>query len=326
MTEFAIKRLNSGGLITNYKCSSECRHCLYACSPQRKNYYISGQDAFRYFSTIKEMGCNSVHIGGGEPLLSIKGLEKVLGAAAKAMVKVEYVETNSSWFKDHDSACKTLERLKKAGLDTLLVSISPFHSEFTPLYKVDGVINACNKTGVRVFPWVSDFYEDIARFDKTQTVSIEDLTGLFGESYPESVVKRYWIQPNGRAVNFLKNVYKMQSAVDLSSDRTGCSELLQTSHFHIDLYGNYIPGLCSGFSIRVSDLGKVLDNKKYPLLNTLYRYGPGGLVDMACEKGYRLEHEYLNKCHLCQDIRRFLLRERGYDTIELQPREFYAFL
>ncbi|MEW6709784.1 MAG: radical SAM protein [Candidatus Riflebacteria bacterium] len=326
MPEFAIKRLLSGGLITNYSCSSNCQHCLYACSPRRRPDYINEEDALKYLGLIRAMGCNTVHIGGGEPFLQPEKLLLVLKAANQAGVKIEYVETNSSWFRSDDDADRILQDLRQAGLRTLLVSISPFHAEFVPLAKVNGVMQACSRNGINVFPWVRDFYQDFTGFDQNETVDIAQLVEVFGQAYLNSIVQRYWIQPNGRAINFLKKVYQMKSSVDLASDRTGCQELLQTSHFHLDLYGNYIPGLCAGLSIRYSDLGKTLNSSEYKLINILAESGPAGLVDHATGLGYRMAHEYLNKCHLCQDIRRFLLREKGIDSQELQPREFYAFI
>ncbi|GAB4266792.1 MAG: radical SAM protein [Candidatus Rifleibacteriota bacterium] len=326
MTAFAIKRLLSGGLITNYQCSSRCQHCLYACSPQRKNDYISETDAFNYLSLIKAMGCNSVHIGGGEPFLHPEKLLAVVKAANRANVKIEYIETNSSWFTDARKAENMLTTFRNAGVKSLLISISPFHAEFVPLAKVKGVLQACQKTGINVFPWVKEFYPELARFDPNEIVNIADLEQIFGENYRQSIPQRYWLQPNGRAVNFLQTVYSMQSAVDLASDRRPCNELFQTSHFHIDLYGNYVPGLCAGISIRCRDLGQRLSEVDYPLFNALANKGISGLVEIAAAQSYTMSHEYLNKCHLCQDIRRYLLREKGMDTHELQPREFYAFI
>jgi hypothetical protein len=99
---------------------------------------------------------------------------------------------------------------------------------------------------------------------------------------------------------------------------------LQTNHFHIDLKGNYIPGLCAGLSIRVEDLGAPLDEKKYPFITSLFNQGVGGLLDIACQKyGFVTGHEYLNKCHLCQEIRNFIVIEKGLSSIELQPVDFY---
>jgi hypothetical protein len=47
-----IERLASGGIITNYFCTSACRHCLYNCSPRWEKNYISveiAEENFRPF-------------------------------------------------------------------------------------------------------------------------------------------------------------------------------------------------------------------------------------------------------------------------------------
>jgi len=59
-------------------------------------------------------------------------LGAVLEIAAKVGISIEYVETNSSWFQDIDSAKDLLTQLSGKGLHTLLVSISPFHNEQIP--------------------------------------------------------------------------------------------------------------------------------------------------------------------------------------------------
>ncbi len=40
-----ISSLYSGGLITNYYCTSQCRHCLYGCSPKWPKEYIIKEKA-----------------------------------------------------------------------------------------------------------------------------------------------------------------------------------------------------------------------------------------------------------------------------------------
>ena len=59
-----IDYLRSGGIITNYFCSSTCRHCLYACSPRWEKNYISESILYDIIHKIKELRCHSVHIGG----------------------------------------------------------------------------------------------------------------------------------------------------------------------------------------------------------------------------------------------------------------------
>ena len=136
MNEFIIKRLMSGGIITNYFCTSSCKHCLYNCSPQWEKRYINPKTAEKSLQTVRSLGCRSVHIGGGEPLLRPDKLGSVLEIAAHVGVSVEYVETNSSWFQEKKFAEDLLIRLRKQGLNTLLVSISPFHNERIPFSKV----------------------------------------------------------------------------------------------------------------------------------------------------------------------------------------------
>ena len=150
---FEINRLLSGGLIANYHCTSRCRHCLYNCGPHRSKEYITADWAEKSFRAMKSLGCESVHIGGGEPMLQPNALGVVLEAASRTGMGIDYVETNSSWYRDPTSAAETLARLKALGLRTLLISISPFHNEHIPFAKVAGVMRACRHAGIRVFPW-----------------------------------------------------------------------------------------------------------------------------------------------------------------------------
>ncbi|NLJ40831.1 MAG: radical SAM protein [Clostridiales bacterium] len=65
-----INRLVSGGIITNYHCSSKCKHCSYSSSPEWPKDYMTKAMANEVFAILKRMGCNRVHIGGGEPFLN----------------------------------------------------------------------------------------------------------------------------------------------------------------------------------------------------------------------------------------------------------------
>ena len=159
MVEFKIKRLRSGGLITNYFCTSSCKHCLYKCSPHWEKRYLVPATAKENLVAIRSLGCRSVHIGDGEPLLKPDELCTVLDIASEVGVSVEYVETNSSWFRDIESAKALLSQLREKGLLTLLVSISPFHNEQIPFSRVQGVIEAARLVGIGIFPWISILYQ-----------------------------------------------------------------------------------------------------------------------------------------------------------------------
>jgi len=108
MAQFQIKRLLSGGIITNYFCTSGCRHCLYNCGPHWGKKYMDPATAEDHLRLVRSLGCRSVHIGGGEPLLRPDNLGEILEVAGRVGVSIEYVGTNSSWFKDLESAKRIL--------------------------------------------------------------------------------------------------------------------------------------------------------------------------------------------------------------------------
>jgi len=274
---------------------------------------------------IIDMGCRSIHIGGGEPFLNSDGLNDVLNAAMDADVRVEYAETNSSWYTDHHEAVALLQRLGRAGLGTLLISISPFHNEHIPFYKVKGVIAACRDAGIEVFPWVAEFFPEIDSFDDQRPHRFEEYAEAFGSDYLDRIPSRYWIHFGGRALKTFSRSLPAYTPEDIClRNRHGCGELCDTSHFHVDLFGNYIPGLCSGLAIRAEDLPGPVSKTGYPILNLLYTEGIGGLYAMAQELyDFVPNDSYISKCQLCLHIRRHMVIDRGVESLELQPNEFY---
>jgi hypothetical protein len=107
-------------------------------------------------------------------------------------VSVEYVETNSSWFRDIESAKALLARLHQKGLQTLLVSISPFHNEQVPFSRVQGVIEAAKQVGVGVFPWITDFISGLSRFDPVKSHSLDEYRQVYGDDCLMQILQRYW--------------------------------------------------------------------------------------------------------------------------------------
>jgi hypothetical protein len=286
------------------------------------------ETAQKNLETVRKLGCTAIHIGGGEPLLRPDAAAEVLEAANRVGVFVEYIETNSSWYRNQREACALLEKLAKRGLSTLLVSISPFHNEHIPFYKVKGVIEACRQTGISVFPWVSDFFSDLSTLDDQRPHGMEEYQELFGDDYVARLPGQYWISPGGRALETFRDSAAPKPIEGLVAEsRRGCSELAGVSHFHIDLYQNYVPGLCSGLSIRRRDLGVALDPEEYPLISRLFAGGIGGLLSYAAEE-YDFEPSkaaYGTKCELCYEIRRFMVVDRGLDSHELQPQGHYLY-
>jgi hypothetical protein len=101
-------------------------------------------------------------------------------------------------------------------------------------------------------------------------------------------------------------------------------------HNHFDNYGNFLPGYCGGISLgdwRNLDeiLFEGIDLSSRPILNFLVLQDFEGLFNFAKEYGYEeIKEGYISKCHLCLDIRKFLLDKGEFE--ELSPREFYCYL
>jgi len=321
-----ISLLRSGGVITNYQCSSQCRHCLYACSPHRPKDYLEPSLAEKIFKKIKALGCHSVHIGGGEPFLHPDKLLRIADVARECRMAIEYIETNASWHQQEEHTLPLLRELIKRGVHTLLVSISPFHNEYIPFQRTKGLIAVCHKAGMHVFPWTMDFYYELQQLDDTITHSPEEYMKRFGKDYFQALPGKYWIHYGGRALDFFSSFFPLRSLEQILNSSSSCHELENTSHFHVDLYGNYLPGLCAGLAVHYTHLGQPLPAGNYPLLSLLYSRGTKGLYEWAhCEKGFVANKKYLNKCHLCTHIRHFLVSQKEHFP-ELVPEGFYSFL
>ncbi|MBW2257888.1 MAG: radical SAM protein [Deltaproteobacteria bacterium] len=322
-----IRRLQSGGIITNYDCASSCAHCLYRSGPHRDAEYISDERVREVCAVVRRLGCDSVHIGGGEPFAQPDRLARVLELARDEDVHVEYVETNSQWFTDLDEATALLYRYRELGLGQLLVSVSPFHNAAIPFRRVKGVLAACRQTGISPMVWVPGFLEECDAFDDSVPHRLVEYEERFGPDYLSTVPGRYWVHLGGRALaTFGRILGRKNHESILGASRGGCRELSQTDHFHIDLYGSYVPGLCAGLAIRMVDLGEPLDEATHPLLCLLYSGGIRGLYEwaVATHDFTPRESGYLSKCDLCDHMRRHLVRECGLDSAELQPRGFYS--
>ncbi len=320
-----IRRLISGGIMTTYQCTSKCRHCLYRSSPKWPADYISDDRVDDICRKILDLSCRNIHIGGGEPFIHPDRLVEVARRIRDNGISIEYIETNSSWYKDADQAAAILDRLLAAGVGTLLVSISPFHNEYVPFKKISGVIAVCRQRGMQVFPWVQGFIDDLKRLDPDRPHRFSEYMEVFGENYLQEIPSRYWINFRGRAVDLFRPVFGVTPLKKiLNQNRGSCTELLETGHFHFDPYGNYIPGLCTGLSIHYSDLGRPLDQEKYPFLTLLCEEGINGLAERAIDRyGFTPRDGYLSKCDLCHDIRKFFVLKKGVTSNDLKPFYYY---
>ncbi|MCF7928301.1 MAG: radical SAM protein [Spirochaetales bacterium] len=334
------RQLFSGGLISNYYCSSSCRHCLYCSGPGWNKDYINEETTERIIDTASRAGARSMHIGGGEPLLLPDRLSVVARVFRRRQMGIDYVETNSSWVTNAERVREVLGLLLESGVSTLLLSISPFHNEYIPYDKVKTLRRVAGEMGMGIFPWLDGFTTDLEKLDTSRRHSIDEMEEHFGPGYLSRIPERYWVTLRGRALVTYRP-FLSEQPVESFLDGGGpgpCRELEDTSHFHLDLFGNYLPGLCPGLALPAEEIGRPISSDKYPYLYLLLTQGVAGLYRLAQESyGFIPRHAdfqadspdqreyagYVSKCELCQEIRAFLVLDAGVESPDLSPRQFY---
>jgi len=327
----------SGGLFLSYRCNSECKHCMYACSPRWSADWISKRDAEIILTQLApsirgsplgrdhiSLNCG-IHLTGGEPFLNFDLLLDLSELVNELDIPSSFVETNCSWCIDDETTRESLLQLKYAGLRGILISVNPFILEYVPPQRIRrGIMIGREIFGENTLIYQEYVYRQFERLDPQNVISLPEYlkaTGPRSLSYLE-------LLPFGRTPYRLGSFYHKYPA-ECFFGKSCKSELRRNWHIHIDNYGNYMPGYCGGISLGdARDLHSILngvDLDKLSIIEALTEdleslYGLGrGLGYEALEDGYIL------KCHLCLDIRRWIAQSTdGFS--ELSPREFYDHL
>ncbi|MBL7219579.1 MAG: hypothetical protein ISS69_05670 [Phycisphaerae bacterium] len=327
-TTLTIPALRSGGVMLTYRCTNKCKHCLYRCSPQQVDTWMSLDLAEQVFAAMaREPQLRDVHIAGGEATLKMDLLADVIALAVRMGVSLSYLETNAMWCTDGDTARESFLRLARAGLPGVLVSASPYHNEFVPFVRtqtcVEAAIDVFGRGGVIV--WIPQLYQALAQMPADRTNTLAEFCHAAGLSDEIGAVGRiYGLIPGGRVLDELRDCYPARPAEDFSSCRCD-GELYNTSHFHIDPFGNLFTGLCPGIAAgKIGDLHPQITAENHPVFWHLATGGPCALMQWARDHhNYQPQRDaYISKCDLCTDIRRHLHALGGFE--EIAPDTFYA--
>ena len=314
------ERLMHGGVMANYRCTAACRHCLYACSPNRTDGYITETTAKSVASLLRTAGCRSVHIGGGEPFLNFEGLLSLVRILTDTGVRVEYIETNAYWASDTGRCKKYLRELLNAGADTLCISLDPFHAEYVPIELPLSLARTCQNEGFGYFLWQDRYLPMMSRLDKSRIHSREEMEKLISQNYILETAKSYGLHLGGRAIG-IEAEYSECKPVSAIVDESPCRSLVSGGHFHVDMYGRYIPPGCTGFVIPLDEAVNGIPDGKYPVYESLLSGGIKSLLEYAALKGFAAKRDgYPSKCALCFYIRHRLCENAS--SPELDPEHY----
>ena len=320
------------GLILSYRCQCECKHCLYNCGKDWEDW-MSPHDVDEALEMMAGTWAHpfQVHITGGEPFLNFPILLHAVEKAVSLNIPC-YLETNAGWCVREQLVEDRFSALRDAGLGAVLISCSPFHSESIPLSRTLQAI----RTGVDVFGsqgvivYRSEWLELISQFDIDAPVPLVRYRELYGRSGAgRALWEWYGLIGGGRAGHCLGDLTRRSPVDDFRFDK--CKhEILYAPHSHMDLYGNYISGFCGGLAVgswrELLQLMDDFEREDYPFpYDILIHTGPYGLYGYARDEGYRSKEDgYVDKCHLCVDVRKWL-SDNGVNGM-LRLRKFYEVL
>jgi len=333
----------SGGLILSYRCTAECRHCMYACTPRWKGGWITPEDLETILTGLSgkiqpsPYGPDAIslnhglHITGGEPFMNYDLLTEAVEMSSRLKIPSLFVETNCFWCVDDETTEQKLRTLKGKGLHGILISVNPFYLEYVPFERTERAVKiSYNIFGANTAVYQLEYLRRFRNMGIRGKMSFEQYLEREGQAQFLQNVEFFF---TGRAVYRVGDVMRDPVGTKKAHfffDQSCRPQFLRNWHNHFDNYGNFIPGYCGGISLgdcRRLDalLEEGIDTDVYPILGYLMEEDMQGLLEFASRFGFEENSEgYISKCHLCIDIRRHLAAERGFR--ELQPTEFYEHL
>ncbi len=323
-----VKYWSFAGLMITYWCNASCASCYLACSPKRPEPDMSVEKALEIWEGLiaaSPHGCR-IHLTGGEPFGDWPGLIEICRLAKTAgLAPLQKVETNAFWATDARIVRDRVQALDAAGMGKLCISADPYHQQFVPIARcrlaaeiAEQVLGA-DRVQVRWRDWLADGFD-------TDSLSPEAREKVFAE-YAAAGRERM----NGRAAETLAERLVRKSWREYAD--TNCREaVLRSRHVHVDPAGRLMPGTCAGIVLGQTDTGRDIpdlwtrlyeNHASRPVAGVLASGGPTALAMRAIESGFVPQAGYARKCHLCWDVRRWLVGQGMYES-ELGPRWMYG--
>ena len=310
------------GIILNYNCPAACRHCMFASAPSCPKEYLTEEGAEKLCSILAEAGTVSVHIGGGEPFVNFSALCSLIRVMNRHGIGVDYIETNAFWCTGEEIGRQRLLKLRELGVDTVMISVDPFHIEYVPLERPLLLLKLLNDMEFDYFIWQERYLRRLMKLEKNRTYTKEELEKALGRHYITDTAREYGLGMNGRALAIAGEIYPAKPAAEWITGEP-CTNLISTVHCHLDLYGNVIPSGCPGLAAAAEDyLNGRIEQEKYPVMHRLLYGGTEALYGYAAERGFVPDEAgYPTKCAFCYAMRSYL--EENEPTADLRPDGFY---
>jgi hypothetical protein len=284
------------GLLLTFRCNAECAHCLVDAGPRRSEV-MEEPDVYSYIDQASAIpyGTSALCLSGGEVFLYYSLVERIISYAAPKFKSISVV-TNAFWAKSEAAASRKLEPLKQAGLDTLVVSASPFHSPYVNPVRAGFAIAAADRLGMRTF---------VKCTGPSDGPTPDELVRALGPGAKPAPVQHMSLLPGGRALGLPASAFAEQPGIPEGR----CPGAVLTISPNGDAYFCCTPGAF----INALKLGNAKTSTIQDLVQEYYmrgifaflrRHGPAALVPDLKEAGLggKLRTGYVDVCHLCTSL------------------------
>ena len=291
------------------KCNSQCIYCQADAGPWR-NEIMEVSDAHDYLAiTTKVADLKSFLLFGGEPMLYPTRAFAIFEKAQQLSIPKIGMLTNGIWGKEKVEAKELAEKLKDSGLDVLGVSVDAFHLQFIPLEYPRNSAEAAVKAGIEQVTWnvaVLESSDGTNHYDKLTNHILKTLEPLGIEAHVHKV------SAAGRALQTLSQ-YFQKTPLDGPCEGETPMENTVKNPRSITIEPSGEVDICWHLSIgnaKETPLSRLISNYDWrmnPMTKTLAEEGPTGLLKQhSCRTGRFKKSAYINKCHLCMEIRRVI--------------------
>jgi hypothetical protein len=234
-----------------------------------------------------------------------------------------WVFTNAVWASSAQVAGAKVASLKEAGVTRLCLSADGFHEPFIPAWKIKHALQSARAAGLELAVDVRFLGRPEAANSTNQVTqrTVKSLGSLEGVEV--------WRGPPryiGRAAEAFNSQLEPQRGVpqgDCPGPWAGGTWAAPVG-VDVDSFGEVT--LCPGISIgnaKERPLGCILAGyapSNHAIIREIVAGGPAQLARVAERLGYVRQSGYLDACHLCYDVRRFL---RNQYPSELAPAPCY---
>ena len=293
------------------RCNSECSYCQASAGP-RLTGVMEVADGYAYLdAAVKVAKLESFLVFGGEPMLYPARAVAFFERAHSLKIPTLEMLTNGTWGRNKKRAETLAKKLKQAGLNSLGISVDAFHLEHIPLEFPRRAAEASVKAGVEKVVWNVAVLESLTadnRYDSVTARILKDLEPVGIEAHVHRVAAA------GRALEKIPQFFPKTPLEGPCEGETPMENaLINPKCLTIEPSG--LVEVCWHLYIgnaKETPLDRIIceyDWRKNPLIKLLVEEGPMGLLKEAklVVGGFRRDL-YVNKCHLCVELRRRLDR------------------